>query len=302
MKKRFKSKYQFADVKDLLTPNQLSRVLGISTPKLKKVAESAGSYYDPYTEIKENGKTRDIDKPTGEIKELQKKITDRILKHYPLSNVAYGGVKGKSIRDNAENHTNQPVVVRIDLSNCFHSVRAEWVYRCFRKQFGYSHAVSKLLTQLSTFNGSIPVGSPLSSMLVNVVLDQLWIEANEIAKSVGCKLTVWVDDVVISGKNAEQAIEPVKKLINRHCLKIGWHKLDIMRNNDLQEATGCSLNSGVGVPKAKRLAYARKAVEAAGNKQVDMTGQISYLTYVKPSQGKQLSKLVDKLNFTQKTN
>jgi len=131
VKKKFKNNYTFENVQGLKTINQLANVLAVTPAQLKK---------------------------------LQKRIIDRILKLYPLTDITYGAVDGMSTKLNAQNHVRKRVVVRIDLTDCFHSIKSEWVYRCFRKQFGYSKSVAKILTRISTYNGSIPVGSPLSSM------------------------------------------------------------------------------------------------------------------------------------------
>jgi|GEM_PF-6569412 len=128
-------------------------------------------------------------------------------------------------------------------------------------------------------------------------MDPVWRQIKELVESAGCQCSIWVDDVVISGDNSELLIEPVKKLINGRGLKIGWKdKLDIMRSRDRQEVTGCSLNSAIGVPKRKRIEYARKAIEKALTGKVDAIGHIGYTSYINPLQGKQLSKLVDSIN------
>lgn len=304
MKKKFKNKHVFADVYGLTTLNQLAQVLAESPTQLRELVKTKNSFYEPFVQKGKNGKRdRPIDKPVGQLKLVQKKIGDRLLKLYSLSAITYGAVAKKSTRDNAMNHIGKKVVVRLDLVDCFHSIKAEWIYRCFRKRFGCSKSVSKVLTEICTYNGSIPVGSPLSSMLVNVVLDPLWNKIQAIVEITDHVVTVWVDDIIISGDEAEKLVNPVKKLVHEHGLRINWDKkkFKIMRSGQLQEATGCSLNSTVGVPKHKRAQYAKEAIARAFKGATTLEGQAGSVTYIKPAQGRQLLKLVKLINLGKNT-
>ena len=81
-------------------------------------------------------------------------------------------------------------------------------------------------------------------------------------------------------------------MINKYRLRIGWNKLDIMRSNALQEATGCSLNSCLGVPIKKRREYALKIETLAGTDKADSNkGRISHTSFINKAQGEQLLKL-----------
>ncbi len=296
MKKTFHNRRTFDDVKGLTNLRHLGHILDFTPEQLLHYAEHAAEYYHP-TEMLIKEKLRSVDRPVGELKAVQDLIRERILSLYPLCDIAYGAVPGKSPKDNAAQHVKKPVVVRIDLKNCFHSTKRAWVYACFRKRFHYSAQLSKLLTAICTYNGSVPVGSPLSSTLINIVFDPMWRQVEKICKNSDQNPTVWVDDIVVSGAEAEKLIQPIKNLINKRGLKIGWKKLKIMRANraaqDSQEVTGCTVTNKLGVPPKKRQEYAKniKAGLIDLRAQVVSGGQIAYTKFVNQSQGRQLTKL-----------
>ncbi len=294
MKKHFKTSRSFKEIVGILTIKHLAYILGEKSQILQNTATNADKYYHPFIE-QQGEKKRKIDNPAGVLKDVQTKIGNRLLGVYPLCDIIFGAVPDHDTRMNAMLHTRQKVVVRLDLKDCFHSTKKVWVYNCFRKQFHYSRQVATLLTDLCTYNGSVPVGSPLSSTLVNVVYDPLWrtVKAYCQSQSHGCG--IWVDDVIVSGPQAEKLIPEIKRLINKHGLRIGWKKRKIQRSHQgPQEVTGNTVNSEVGVPIKKRREYAKILKQAQTDPKVfwKAQGSLAHVRFVNKKQGTQLAKLI----------
>lgn len=293
MKKRLNSKYTFNDIRGTQSLKKLAWILGESEDYLIELSVQKDNYYKPYVD-KKGKKPRKIDQPTGELIVLQTKIRDRILDLVPLSDVVFGAVPGKNTQMSASIHTNKDVVVKLDLKDCFHSSKARKVRQLFRKRFGFSDKVAHILTELCTYEGHVPVGSTLSSTLVNLILNPLWKKVDSYLKSHGLSMSTWVDDLAFSGKNAEKHMTVIKRMINSYGYKISWEKMEIQRSGGLQEVNGGCVNTKkVTVPKKKRIETAKVIKENPNSDSA--IGKLTYVNTLSSTQGKQLKKLRKKL-------
>src|SRR5438128_2033206 len=83
---------------------------------LRRLAAEAGRYYRPFDRRKDIfDKWRHIDRPTGELKDLQSRLYHAILATIPFTSHIVGGIKGRSNRDNSVGHLRQDVLVTIDI-------------------------------------------------------------------------------------------------------------------------------------------------------------------------------------------
>ncbi|MGD9129527.1 MAG: reverse transcriptase family protein [Candidatus Woesebacteria bacterium] len=296
MKKRLKSKYNFSQIRGIQKLNRLSYILGEKEDYLIELAAQKNNYYKPFTDKKTGKKPREIDQPTGELLRVQTKIRDRILDLISLSPIVFGAVEGKCTKMSAAVHLNKDVVVKLDLKDCFHSSKARRVKQLFIKRFGFSEGVANLLTELCTYKGHVPVGSTLSSTVVNLILNPLWMRIDKYRKIHNLGTSIWIDDLALSGKSAERHIGVIKQMINSYGYKISWNKQEIQRSNRPQVVNGGGVNSHkVTLPKEKRIEIAR----ALKNNPISDTslGKLTYAKSMNSNQGKQLQKLQLKLKI-----
>ena len=106
----------------------------------------------------------------------------------------------------------------LDIADFFPSIKSDQVNRIFRYFFNFSNDVSNLLTDLITYQGKLPQGSPVSSDIANLVLSWDGAESalvESLAKK-GFRYSRYVDDIAISStqsiKNDEKT--EVIKMIN----------------------------------------------------------------------------------------
>lgn len=290
MKKRLRSDYTFLQVRGIQELDKLAWVLGEKEDYLIELAAQKDSYYKPFIDEQAGKKPRKIDQPTGELLRVQTKIRDRLLDLIPLSGIVFGAVEGKCTKMSAEVHLKKDVVVKLDLKDCFHSSKARRVKQLFTKRFGFSDGVANLLTELCTFEGHVPVGSTMSSTLVNLILNPLWERIDKYRKIHGLGASTWIDDLAFSGKLAEKHINAIKKMINSYGYRINWNKKEIQRSNRPQAVNGGGVNSSkVTLPKTKRVEMA-KALKTDSISDTSL-GKLAYAKLMNPSQGKQLEKL-----------
>lgn len=271
-------------------------MLGEQEKELIKLTIVADNFYRPFQK-KQRNKIRDIDNPIREIKHIQGKINKRLLIKYPLPKEIFGGRKKFSIKDCAVVHVNQPVIVKLDLADCYPNVSSQQIELMFRKEFRYSKKVASLLAKLCSYQKHLPQGGRHSNSLLNILVAPLCFELSQYCKKFDFKLSFWVDDIAISGKDVEKYIPAFIYLINKHGFKINPSKIEVLRNNKPQEVVGCGVNKKISVPKAKRLKYKTEIWENILNEKKDggIEGKIAHIDFLNRNQAKELKRLNKKL-------
>lgn len=202
---------------NLHAEDKLAAILGVTVEQLKDLSAKAGSYYEPF-EKKHRKKPfqrkfapprkrpRIIDNPKGNLKELQKRINDRILKPITLPHYLCGGVPGKSILDNVSMHLGESVLVTIDIKNFFRRISNIQVYEVWTRTLGCSGNIAAILTRLTTFQRHLPQGAPTSSLLANLVLYSADAPIRVECAKQRVNYSTWVDDLAFSGRGAREVL------------------------------------------------------------------------------------------------
>lgn len=239
----------------LCSMRRLERVLKYDRVELEEIASKSGRYYRPFDSRRSEDskeKWRHIDNPIGKLKVLQKRINTELLASISLPETMVGGIKGKSIIDNAGPHTNKPTVVCLDLKNCFPKIDNCRVYSIFKNGLGCSDEIASILTRLTTYQTRLPQGASTSQSLCNLSLLPFHNQAEKIFQAKDLSWTFYVDDVTISGKNADLALKEIAKLAILDGFAIRRKKVKIMRSGrDRQETTGLVVNKKITVSEDK---------------------------------------------------
>lgn len=296
VKKISQNQFPFKSICNIYTVRNLARILGESEKELIKLSTVADNFYRPFQQ-KQKNKIRDIDNPIREIKHIQGKINNRLLVKYPLPKEIFGGRKKFSIKDCAIVHVNQPVIVKLDLADCYPNVSDQQIGLMFRKEFKYSKKVALILTKLCSYQKHLPQGGRHSNSLLNILVAPLSLELAQYCKKSDFKLSFWVDDIAISGKNVEKHIQTFIYIINKHGFKINPSKIKVLRNNKPQEFVGCGVNKKISVPKKRRLKYKTEIWKNILNETKDggIKGKIAHIDFINRNQAKELKKLSKKL-------
>lgn len=289
-------------MKPIVSFNYLRQILGFERSALERLASKAGRYYEPFDIRKKTGvgEWRHIDNPQGPIKEIQKRIHDKILKTFSFPDTMFGGVPARSTLQNARIHLKSPLVVTLDLQKCFMSINHETIKNVFRDVYSCSPKIASLLRQLTTFQNGLPQGAPTSSLLANAALLKIYDAICGYCDKNQLLFSIFVDDIVISGESARDAIEPIVKIIQKHGHIVKRNKIKIMPAKGLQKVNGICVNFKPSIPRNMKEEFKDLVFELHGKGFITtgehnkIKGKLNYFKTINPNQAFILQKLCEK--------
>ncbi len=179
------------------------------------------------------------------------------------------------------------------------------VYKIFYKRLGCSPNVSRYLTRLTTLNGSLPQGSPTSTILAALATEPLAKRLENFVKGHRASFSQYVDDTTVSGvEHVQKLIPTLKKIIRQEAFKINNAKTNVSTSDNEQIVTGVRVNKGRDVPKEK-LRTVRKQVETivlqikrlkkpSCQEMASIRGKIHNITRLNKGAGRSLTKRLNK--------
>lgn len=195
-------------------------------------------YYYRFYIKKKNGEKRPIDAPNKYLKQIQKSILENLLEKIRLPQCIYGGVKRKSIIENAKQHLQGKYLLNIDIKKFFPNVHWKIINKLFL-DLGVSEEISMILTRLTTLNWSLPQGAPTSPYLSNLVLTNLDYRFYNLAKSNRLIYTRYFDDISISGDKRIELLENnFLNIIKKEGYNIELTKKKLYKPNQCKKITG----------------------------------------------------------------
>jgi len=191
--------------------------------------------------------------PNGSLMKVLQRIKDRLSK-IAMPSFIHCPAPGRSYITNAKAHINSREVRSLDIRKYFPSSQSGRVYWFFYEVMRCSPDVAGILTKLSTVDGHLPTGSPLSPILSYFAHMDMWEAINEQVESAGCTLTVYMDDVTISGSSVPcSLIWQVKKEFHRCGLCDNKKKEKHYVGNKARKITGVITKDGkLDLPNSQR--------------------------------------------------
>lgn len=212
-----KNRYPLEDMPfhKLQTKKRLARILLVKLNELTSLSQGE-ERYQSFNKKKDNGTFRAINAPSGELKKVQARIAYLFGKVIP-PDFLHAPISGRSYVTNAKQHIGANAICCLDIKDFFPNCTINKVRWFFRAKLKCSHSVSFILSNIVTFNGSLPQGSPCSPILAYYCYMDMWEEIAVLVKRYNCKLTVYADDLTISGNLIyKKMIWEIKKLIYKH--------------------------------------------------------------------------------------
>ncbi|WP_294073611.1 reverse transcriptase family protein [Sphingomonas sp.] len=251
-------------------------MLGLGEAELRAMAIGPDRYRQFEIEKKGGGK-RPVEDPVAPLKRVQGRIAQMLARIEPPP-FLFCPVKGRCYVSNAARHRGNRVVHCLDIKKFFPSTPRVRVIAFFQFVLQCRGDVAGLLGDLCTFEGHLPTGSPLSPILAYYSYHDMWAEIAAFCASKGHTLTVYVDDVTISGAKVPLAdVWQVRRMIHRTGLR--YHKLKHYVDRPA-EITGVIVRGGrVVAPNRQRLKHRKLllALQQPGNFDQRLQGRLAGL-------------------------
>lgn len=234
----------------------LARALRLDASVLRETASTANGNYRMVPP--KLGSTRQTFDALGLLKEIHRRIKRTFFDNVQFPAYLHGSLRGCDYVTNASLHTNKKLLICEDVQQFFPSIGASSVEDVWCGFFGFSPIVAKLLTQLTTKDGSLPQGAITSSYLANLVLwrDEPLLHA-KLASS-GITYSRYVDDIAMSSvtymskETQTWAISQLYGMLLKNGLKAARKKHQIFSDSQPMITTKLIVNRKPALPKKKR--------------------------------------------------
>lgn len=267
--------------------------------KLYSISNNIENNYKIFKIKKRNGKFRTIYEPNYTLKSIQRKILNNTLNNKSISKYAKAYKKGTSLKDNAIEHLNKNIVLKLDIKDFFESIRFIDIYNsCFPIEY-FPKEIGMLLTFLCTYNDYLPQGAPTSSYISNLVMKEFDEDIGDYCDKNNISYTRYSDDLTFSGDfNPSIIIKKVRKDLLKMGLEINDSKTRIIKKGNRQTVTGIVVNKKLQISSQYRKEI-RKQIYY-----IKKHGTKSHLEFIKNdiSEIKYLNSLYGKINYVLQIN
>jgi RNA-directed DNA polymerase len=204
---------------------------------------------------------RTIETPTGPLRMILDRVSDNLQWLYLdfLTDAAYGFVRSlkysrvkRNIYTNAKRHLGRKYMLNIDLDDFFYQVDIRKVKSIFSDfhHFSFDDNTEALLSDLVTYKGRLPMGSPTSPPMSNFATIGLDNELLSWASRSSFVYTRYVDDLSFSSNMqiSRTHFSQIMEIIQSHAFKIDEKKTHWFGKDEVKEVTGLLLGDKITVP------------------------------------------------------
>lgn len=210
--------------------------------------------YDEFSKPKANGDgVRDFCVPSDDLKEIQKKLY-KLLKRVETPEWLMSGKSGCSYVTNASIHTEENYIRTMDISKFYDSASYGKIYKMFKEKFLVENDIAWILTNLVTYKGGLPTGSPASQLIVYWAYSDMFQQIYEVAVANECRFSLYVDDMTFSSKNhiSMKFRNNIARILSQEKLCAKLSKDHYFQTNDFKVVTGVGIRNGKQIIQNKK--------------------------------------------------
>lgn len=165
-----------------------------------------------------NSKDREIQQPLGWLATVHDRIA-KLLSCIELPDYLFSK-KGRSYADNARQHVGAQPLIKTDIHRFYPSVTRNMVYRLFVRDFQCATDIAHRLADICCYRQAhVPTGSALSDRVAFLAARHMFDEVASMATERECRMTVYVDDITVSGLGAtKRFLGEIRKAVHRNGL------------------------------------------------------------------------------------
>jgi RNA-directed DNA polymerase len=221
----------------LRTRRKLANQFNLSVNELEKLAKRQDNYR-VFIIGKDKNKPRQVEEPKPHLERIHRRLFN-LLRRIEPPVYLHSGIKGKSYISNAKIHIGSDTLITLDIEKFFPSTLGWHVFEFFHDVMSCTKDVAGLLTKICTCHDHIPTGSCLSQILAFYAHYEMFEEMYALAVSRDLTMTCYVDDIAISGKNANKAVlYQIRGILDKRCLKSNPRKESIFKKGVPKQVTG----------------------------------------------------------------
>lgn len=249
----------------LVTREDVADLLNVPLPQLTwwVVGLAEGKRYRRFAIQRRGGGERVIHAPIKPLKDVQRRLADKLTEWYRTPSRVHGFVPDRSPLTNAQVHRGREWVLRVDLTDFFPSIHFGRVRGLFMSwPFEFGEPAATLLAQICCFDRSLPQGAPTSPIVSNYICHSLDRDLADLASSARCSVTRYADDLCFSTNQAyfphhlayiHQGVtvagEAVEEVVQSNDFQVNSAKTRLMRRTQRQRVTGLVVNESVNVSR-----------------------------------------------------
>jgi hypothetical protein len=220
----------------------------LSPRKLRELSKEAHTFYlERAIYNTEKRKYRHVETPKHVMKTVHNRIRD-LMNRIKVPGYIFSPRQGGSTIQNALFHQDGLYLFKIDIKNYFPSISKGKIYNFFHFKMECSKDVATILAEITTVSEHLPTGSPLSPIMSYHVNSDMWEEIYSRTVESGCKLSVWIDDICVSGTMIPGAlIWDIKRIIHNH--QFNYHKELMCSSKEPKNVTGIIVTSNKIMPR-----------------------------------------------------
>lgn len=187
-------------------------------------------------------KKRLLEKPSEELKKIQRNILNRLYQlNFPK--YVFSGIKGRSAMGNAIYHIDCKYMLKLDMSKFFPNTHRNSIYEFFKNKLKMSSDVALICTDIVTVNydkenvviedgvyeflkfkkikniNHLPSGTPTSQILSYLANIDMFDEIIEYTNKHKLQCTIYVDDITVSSVSryiTKKEESEIKNIIRKH--------------------------------------------------------------------------------------
>ena len=215
---------------------------------IKKIELKFNKDGTPSFDKNRNQKRRVLHPSIKRLKIIQQRIQKNILSKLPMPDYVYGATKKRDNVMNARKHQGKKFIFTTDLKDFFPSIRNKHVFEMFQS-FSFSPTVSRILTQLTTYKGKLPQGTPTSPTLANLVFIKTGKKIQEFSNKHNLTFTSFIDHLTFSSpKDFKSKTQFIIDTLKADGFKISHKKTNYKTKNPM--VTGVIIkNNHLALPK-----------------------------------------------------
>ena len=245
-------------------PSELSFILNTSDELIFSSIKSP--IYNEFSIPKKNGKSRKIQSPSPDLKNIQKRLCYLLQEIYSRMQPAmvHGYVKSnfleypnKSIITNAKAHVGKKFVLNLDINDFFGSITYKHIFKLFRgSPFNFPEQLAAATSLLCTYNGKLPQGAPTSPVLSNLVFRKLDENIFNFCQAFNITYTRYADDLTFSTNEPAFGItamttfkNQIEKYLSVGNFKLNEEKICLRTDKQKQIVTGIKVNKKLNLDR-----------------------------------------------------